>query len=466
MVARSVVATSAVATSVLAARLARRADPKALVRWGTRDGLPYVLMRSAARRGDPFGRMIADAALRADPYRFYDELRAAGPLLPSKVIYVTARHDVVAEISRSEEFRCGFPEELQPRAVQALMRWALDPSALGPVERPSMLVENGDDHARHRRSAARAFTARAMTALHHRVEEIAAGLLDRLEAEHRDGPADVVTDYASLLPLLVIAEILGVPATMRESFLRWGRDIAPSIDFGGDYATFRRVEAAVRELNAWLLGHFEHLRREPGDDLLSRIIVGAAEETDAGGRGLDDTELTSIAGLLLVAGFETTVNLLGNGTVLLLGHPDGLEGLRAEPAGWRNAVEEILRFESPVQNTIRYAVRDTSVQGVDVPRGMFIAPLLGAANRDPAVFTDPGTFDVTRANARDHLAFSLGAHFCLGAALARMEGEIGLRALFDRFPDLSLAGAPMRKPTQNLRGYDSVPVRLNALAVV
>jgi cytochrome P450 len=446
MVARSVVSTSALAASAVAVAGARRADPKALVRWGTRDGLPHLLMRLAARKGDPFGRLNGDANLRADPYALYAELRAAGPIVPGKVIWITARHAVVEEILRAEEFRCGFPDELAPPVMQRLIAWARDDTALGPVERPSMLVENGSDHTHYRRAVSRAFTARAMAALHDRVEEIAAELLDRLERER--GDVDLVAEYASRLPLLVIAEILGVPVSMRETFLRWGRDIAPTVDFGVDYATFRRVEAACREINAWLLVHFERLRREPGEELLSRIIVAAAADVENGGPGLDDTQLTSIAGLLLFAGFETTVHLLSNGTVLLLDHPDQLEGLRADPAGWRNAVEEMLRLESPAQNTIRYPDRDTVVQGVEIPRGTFVAPLLGAANRDPAVFADPDTFDVTRANARDHLAFSIGPHYCVGAALARMEGEVGLRALFDRFPGLALAG---RRPARRRR---------------
>lgn len=463
---RSVAVGTAVAASAVAAGVARKGDVKAVVRWGTRDGLPHLLMKLAARKGDPFGRLNGDAALRAEPFALYAELRDAAPIVRGKVIWVTARHAVVEEILRAEEFRAGFPDELQPPAMQRLIAWARDDTALGPVERPSMLVENGADHTRYRRSASRAFTARAMAALHERVEEIAAELLDRLESDHRDGVAELVTEYAGQLPLLVIAEILGVPASMRETFLRWGRDIAPTVDFGVDYATFRRVEAACRALNAWLVVHFDSLRREPGDNLLSRIIVAAAEDAEKGGTGLDDTELTSIAGLLLFAGFETTVHLLSNGTVLLLEHPDQLASLRADPPGWKHAVEEILRMESPAQNTIRYPERDTVVQGVAIPRGTFVAPMLGAANRDPSVFVDPDTFDVKRANARDHLAFSIGSHYCVGAALARMEGEVGLRALFDRFPDLALAGEPRRKATQNLRGYDSVPIRLHARAPV
>ena len=182
-----------------------------------------------------------------------------------------------------------------------------------------------------------------------------------------------------------------------------------------------------------------------------------------------DRALRATAGLLLAAGFETTVNLLGSGVHLLLGNPAQLAALRAEPALWGNAVEEALRVESPVQIVSRVAQRDTTVNaarsaatadGQAVRRGERVVVLVGAANRDPGVFDDPERFDVRRANARDHLAFSGGRHFCVGAALARLEGEIGLRSLFERFPDLALAPGGRRTSTRVLRGWEHLPVRL------
>jgi cytochrome P450 len=187
-------------------------------------------------------------------------------------------------------------------------------------------------------------------------------------------------------------------------------------------------------------------------------IIQAGDE----GTRLSDEELRATAGLVLAAGFETTVNLLGSGAVLLIDHPDQLAALKAEPSLWPNAVEEVLRYESPVQNTTRRAVRDTTVRGVPVRTGAFISTMIGGANRDPAVFENPHTFDVRRANAREHLSFSSGAHYCIGAALARLEGEIGLRRLFERFPDLALAGPPRRRGTRTLRGYDAIPVQLSS----
>jgi cytochrome P450 len=175
---------------------------------------------------------------------------------------------------------------------------------------------------------------------------------------------------------------------------------------------------------------------------------------------LSEHELRATAGLVLAAGFETTVNLLGSGIRLLTDHPDQLAVLREDPSLWPNAVDEVLRFESPVQLTARVAKAPTTLGGRDIPGGSLVALLLAAANRDPEVFTDPARFDVARENANRHLSFSGGRHYCLGAALARLEGEIGLRSLFDRFPDLALNGPGTRRPTRVLRGWASLPVSL------
>jgi cytochrome P450 len=217
------------------------------------------------------------------------------------------------------------------------------------------------------------------------------------------------------------------------------------------------AEAAIRRGNDWMRGHLRRLRADPGDDLLSRLV-----RVEEGGTALSEDELIATAGLVLAAGFETTVNLIGTGGALLMAHPDQRETLGDDPARWRNAVEEILRYDSPVQNTGRICRTATEIGGRLVRPDQVISVLIGGANRDPAVFDDPDRFDVTRANARDHLAFSGGVHFCLGAALARLEGEIALRALFSRYPDLAPAGEPRRRSTRILRGYEALPVRLTS----
>jgi cytochrome P450 len=204
-----------------------------------------------------------------------------------------------------------------------------------------------------------------------------------------------------------------------------------------------------------LAEHVARLKQQPGDDLLSKLAALVDE-----GETLNDVELRATALLVIGAGFETTLNLIANGVVQLLDHPDQLAVLKENPAGWENAVDEILRYDSPVQATVRVSGEDTELAGHRVAAGKFVSIMLGGANRDPDVFTDPQRFDVTRPNAREHLAFSSGIHFCLGASLARLEGTIALRKLFERFPDLAISGTPVRRQMRVLRGYEHLPVRL------
>jgi cytochrome P450 len=431
---------------------------KSRVRWGVRHGLAQIAIKQGAKRGDPQGRLVLGGP-DIDPHPLFDEMRARGPILTGSFAMVTARHGVISEILKSDDFGAGLPLEALPRPLAAAGRWAADQRNPGPIEPPSLLVINGADHMRLRKLVSRAFTARAVEALGADIERVADQLLDRLAKEHPGGGrTDLVTGYAHLLPVQIISKILGVPPAMEETFLRWGDDLTPSLDIGVGYRDFRKAEKALAALNEWLRRHCAELRRNPGDDLLSRVVLAGRDDNTE----LKDQELTSLAGLVLAAGFETTVNLLGNGAVLLFEHPDQREILRSDRSLWRNAVEEVLRFDSPVQNTGRHAVRDTVVQGVAVAKFHLVALMLAGANRDPEVFADPHTFDVTRANAKDHLAFSAGPHFCLGAALARLEGEIGLRMLFERFPDLAADGAGTRRPTRVLHGWASIPVRLGS----
>jgi cytochrome P450 len=422
--------------------------------WLVRHGLARMIIRRAYRRGDLQARILLDDAHRADPFATYDEIRSRAPLTGGRLMTLSASHAAVTEVLRSDAFAVGFDPETMPwLARRALLRVAADERVVGPIDPPSLLVTNPPDHTRYRRLVSRVFTAKAVEALRGRIEERADELLDAL-SRTRDQPVDLVAGFASLLPVTVISEILGVPVAMRRQFLAWGGAAAPVLDVGLTYREYVRSELALEQLSDWMYGHFERLRAEPGDDIVSQLV----HLDDAGGK-LTDRELLAISGLLLAAGFETTVNLLGSGAVLLIEHPDQLARLTAEPSLWPNAVEEILRYESPVQFTTRRAVRDTLVCGVPVRAGTFVSAMIGGANRDPEVFDQPNRFDVGRANARDHLAFSSGAHYCIGASLARLEGEIGLRRLFERFSDLALAGTPRRRGTRTLRGYDTIPVR-------
>ena len=397
---------------------------------------------------------MVDPAYVLDPFPHYETIRAKGPLYDNGFALSTVSHAVTTAVLRSPDFGVmgGFDGTV-PRWLLLAQEFG-GSGPLGPVEPPSMLAVDQPDHTRYRKLVSRAFTAKAVAALRSRTEEIADGLLTGLEGR-RD--IDLMTDYASLLPATVIAEMLGAPVTMSRQFLAWGAEAARSLDAGLSFRDFRRSERGLRALQRWMEGHFAHLRAHPGDNILSTLV----HAHDADGK-LSQDELTSTAMLLLAAGFETTVNLIGNGTALLVEHPDQRERLRAEPALWPNAVDETLRFDSPVQRTGRIAQRSTGVAGVPVPAGKPVITLLGGANRDPDVFAEPQRFDVGRSNAGDHVAFSSGIHYCLGAGLARMEGEVGLRALFDRFPDLALAGTPHRRATRVLRGYETMRVRLTA----
>ncbi|MFC4950923.1 cytochrome P450 [Pseudonocardia sp. GCM10023141] len=435
--------------------MAVTARARQTVRWGLRHLIARRMIRRAARAGSTDALLMNETALTANPFPYYESLRRQGRLVDSGLTLAATAHDLCTAVLRSQDFGVvGGPNERVPAPV----RWVVAFGGRGPIgtiEPPSMLAANPPDHTRYRRNVSRAFTARAVQALRTRTEHIAAELLDGMAA--RTGPTDLVAEYAALLPVTVISEMLGAPLSMREQFLEWGSGGALLLDPGLRYAQFRRSEDAMQAFHTWMVGHLAHLRREPGDNILSALVNGQPAEG-----GLTEDELCSIAILLLGAGFETTVNLLGSGAILLTSHPEQLERLRADPSLWPNAVEEILRFESPVQRTGRSALRDTVVAGERVAAGRMVSLLIGAANRDPAVFTEPQTFDIARANADQHLAFSSGIHYCLGAGLAKMEGEVGLRALFDRFPDLTPSGSPRRRTTKILRGYDAIPARLTA----
>jgi cytochrome P450 len=425
---------------------------RTVARWGVRHGLPALFLARSARRGDPVGRLLRDPAVRKEPSAVHEELRAQGPLSMSSLGLVTTSHAVASEVLRSDRFGVGWDRSAAPRLIRWALRFGDELDATGVAEPPSMLVVDPPDHTRFRRLVSRSFTPRATAAFEPVVQRTADALLDTLEL--RSGTVDLVEAYAAQLPVLVIAELLGVPVERREDFLRWGAAAAATLDPGLPFGRYVAAERALRAMHAFLREHFERLRREPADDLVSRLVGLPDDEA------LTERELHATVMLLLGAGFETTVNLLGNGVVLLDGHRDQRDALIAEPAGWDGAVEEVLRYDSPVQITGRAAKADAVVAGREVPAGTRVTVLLGAANRDPDVFADPGRFDVTRANARDHLAFSAGIHYCVGAGLARLEGVVGLRSLAERFPGLRVSGRPVRRDLQTLRGFEHLPVTL------
>lgn len=428
---------------------------KNAVRWGLTHAMPRAALRSAASHGDLQARLFTESA--ETPTRgltdLFGEIHARGPLVRGKYSYLVSRHAVVRDVLTSQDVRAGI--DRVEGALGRLSAWAAS-DHLHPIEPPSLLATEPPEHTRYRKLVTRVFTARAVENLRTRTEEIAAELLDELDAKaHAGEEVDLVESYCSLLPVTVIAEILGVPDHERQKVLALGSGAAPSLDMGMSWRQFRDTDRALAEFDTWLGEHLAALQKSPGDNLLSQLV--AAREN---GVGLNDKELRATAGLVLAAGFETTVNLLGNGIALLREHPEQLDKVRQDPSLWPGVVDETLRFDPPVLLTGRTTVRDTEIAGHPVRAGALVTTLLAGANRDPEVFDDPNTFDVTRPNAREHIAFSSGRHYCLGAALARMEGEVGLRALFDRFPDLSLRPGATHRPTRILRGYEKLPARL------
>jgi cytochrome P450 len=366
-------------------------------------------------------------------------------------VWVSADHNVCREILRDKRFGVAGSANMElPRPLRALIS-RTDPGLPNPVEPPAMLIVDPPDHTRYRQLVARSFTPRAVDTLSTRVTEVTNELIGRIAGTAHP---DLIADFAAQLPVAIIAEILGLPADTHPRLLEWGHSGAPLLDFGIGWKTYQRAIDGLRNVDAYIGAHFGRVRAgEPDGNPFNQLVAD---------RTLTDRELAAQGALLVGAGFETTVNLIGNGVVLLLQHPEQLERLRNDPGLWPAAVEEILRFDSPVQMTARTAGCDVEIAGCHIAAGDMVALLLGGANRDPHVFTDPSSFDITRTNARDHLAFGSGVHACLGAALARIEGTTGLRTLFETFPDLRLTAPPQRRGLVILHGFMQLQAQLGS----
>ncbi|MEZ0066221.1 cytochrome P450 [Streptacidiphilus sp. MAP12-20] len=320
----------------------------------------------------------------------------------------------------------------------------------------NMLMADPPDHARLRGPVARSFTPRRVEALRPRIQEIADELIDAIEAKAAAGePIDLVEDFTAPLPVMVICELLGVPLDAQADFRRWtlaavaGSSSAPS--------AVQREGALA--LNAYFAELLAAKSKEPGEDLLSALVRLNEQDEDA----LNDEELLGTAVILLIAGHETTVNLLGNAMAALLDHPDQAALLRERPELLPGAVEEFLRFDAPVDQTpLRFAARDVELGGVLIPKGSVVTVSLGAVGRDPATGAGEGGLDVTRTDGR-HLSFGHGIHYCVGAPLARLEGVVALGTLLRRLPDLALTGdyADLAwTPSGIMHGPLALPVRI------
>ncbi|MFD5416854.1 cytochrome P450 [Streptomyces sp. NPDC127069] len=383
----------------------------------------------------------------ADPHSFFAKLRAAGP--------VHLVSDPNTRLSEPYWLVVGYEEARAALTHPGLRKdWhATDmfPEFERTAANANMLESDPPHHTRLRRLVAREFTARRVEAMRPRVEQITDGLLDAMAARP-ERSADLIRDLAFPLPMTVICELLGVPDLDRESFREWSNDVVAPKPGTLD-------NTAQRRLSAYLVDLVAAKAESPGDDLLSALIRTRDEDGDS----LSPDELIGMAFLLLVAGHETTVNLISNGVRALLAHPDQLAALRADWDGLLGgAVEEMLRYDGPVQNsTYRYTGEDVEIGGVVIPAGQAVLVSLAGAGRDPERFPEPDVFDIRRAPG-GHLAFGHGLHFCIGAPLARMEGRIAVRGLLERFPDLAMdpAGGPLEwLPGALMHGVSRLPVR-------
>jgi cytochrome P450 len=384
---------------------------------------------------------------RADPYPLYAALHEIGPVIeigPDDLLVVG--YDAINSVLRDPGFRVSDESNFDHN----LPAWRANPVFVQAAD--WILNLNAPRHSRIRSLIARAFTARRIAGLEPAIAKMADELLDVMADRGADGSAvEFMQSFAYLLPVTVICELIGIPEADREGFRPVARDLVGVFELR-DLDALPAINAAAVELLAYFTGLAASRRADPRDDLLSDLLA----ISDSGDGRLADAELLHNLTLLLVAGFETTTNLLGNGLQIVLQDPQAGQAVRDGSVPASAFVEEVLRFDSPVQLTSRIGY-DTNLAGTAIRPGTGLSTLLGAGNRDPRRFTDPARFDPMRPDGGP-LSFGGGAHFCIGAALARLEGAVAFPRLLSRFPKISPAGQPTRRDTLLLRGFDRLPV--------
>jgi len=397
----------------------------------------------------------SDPAFRANPYPFYDRLRTEAPVYraPGGPL-VISRYDDIVRVLRSNAFS---------RDVEANARF--DENDV--VERrrrerrggaKTILNLDPPDHTRLRRLVSKAFTPSAVDRLRPRIVEMVDAVLDR--AAER-GEFELVDELAFPVPFQVISELLDMPTERADELRSWSQALTLGLEPGATMDDLDAAEAAIMQLIPYLVTIIEERRSSPGDDLLSGLL-SVEDEGDT----LSPAELIAFVVLLYVAGHETTVNLIGNGTVALLRYPDQLVRWRDDPTLDANAVDELLRFDGPVQHTVRVPMEPAifiGAQGEEIVAepGETVLTVLGAGNHDPVIFEDPHALRLDRHNAQRHLAFSTGIHYCLGASLAKLEANIAIGRLIRRFDTIELAGEPHWRDRLTIRGVDRLPLRVS-----
>jgi cytochrome P450 len=393
--------------------------------------------------------LLLSPAGRVDPYPAYEHLRAHGPvaeMAPGQ--YVATGHAVIEEILRDPRYEVAY----KPLLSHSLAGWAESPAVATVTQ--SVLRANPPDHGRMRQLVAGAFTPRRVAAMRQEVAGQAAALIAAMVERGRDGATvDVMDEFAYPLPVGVICALLGVPAEDRSAFRRWAADLTAALEPEITEADLVLADQGAVAMRDYFQELIEARRRAPAEDLTTALVQ--AHDADAG--RLSGDELLANLVILLVAGFETTTNLLGNGLVVLSRHPAHAAALRDAPDLAPAYVEELLRFDSPVQVNARISTVPVTPGGVPVPAGGQVLLLLGAGNRDPERFVDPARFDPHRPDQQP-LSFGAGPHYCLGAALARLEAQVAFPLLLRGLPGLRLVGEPPHRPRLTLRGYETLPV--------
>ncbi|HKR60004.1 MAG TPA: cytochrome P450 [Pyrinomonadaceae bacterium] len=402
---------------------------------------------------------IVSAQFKANPFPFLARLRTSEPVhrttLPDKTpVWLLTRYEDVNALLRDERFTKNRRSALTPDQLRTLP-WT--PPMFRPLER-NMLDLDPPDHTRLRSLVHKAFTPRLVDQMRSRGQTVADELLDAVTGV---GQFDLIKDYALPLPMTIITEILGVPTSDRHKFHKWSQAIVSLSSPNLPLLMTLHVIPSIWSFIRYLRRFFKIRRRDPRDDLVSALIK--AEEA---GDKLSEDELLAMVFLLLIAGHETTVNLIGSGVLALLENHEQMNKLRNDPVLIKSAVEELLRYTAPVfMTTERYAREDSTIHGITIPRGEMTLGVIGSANRDETVFEEPDQLNVTR-EPNKHLSFGQGIHFCLGAPLARMEAQIAINTLLRRFPDLhlSVAQESLRwRPSIFLRGLETLPVTFGAV---
>ncbi len=392
-------------------------------------------------RRDPLCRLHLDQG-RLDPYPLYSDVRARGPMSRSTFgAWTTASHEVCNDVLRNRQFGAASQHA----------------DSLAGSPQLSFLEMNPPDHTRLRRFVSPSFSPRAVAAFAPLIQRVVDELLGRAAA--RDEPFDLVTSLAAPMPIAVITDLLGIPDADADEFARYGATFGSALGGLQSIKHAGELMHAQQALERIFGSVFEARRSDPDDGVIARLV-------SAEGDVVTPEEMVPLCTLLLIAGFETTVNLIGNTILALLNHPEAWRRVVEDPALVDAAVEETLRWDPPVQRTGRFALSDQTVAGRLVKRGEIVVTLLGGANRDPTVFAEPEVFDLDRTNKSDHLAFSGGIHYCVGAPLARLEAVTAVRSLITRFPDLRQVGDLTRRQGSLIRGLTRFPVAGSSVKVV